>query len=68
MSMVVGESSREYVARPKELARAVKHHGIDKLAAKEKIYRRILGGFPSSMRFVHEVFAFNHDFFLVELE
>ena len=64
--MIAGESVREYVARAKGLAQAVKYFDVE--VTDEKICRRILNGLPSSMDLVREIFATKFDFPLTELE
>ena len=66
LSMIVGESAREHVAKAKGLARAVEYHGID--VTEEKICCRFLNDLPSSMHFVRELFILNYDVSLVEVE
>lgn len=41
---MMGESAREYVARAKGLASAVKYRGVD--VTDEEVYQRILTGLP----------------------
>lgn len=53
LSMTVGESARELVARAKGPARAVEYYGIG--VTEEKLCRRIFNGIPPVMHFVREV-------------
>lgn len=64
--MIVGESAREYIYRPKGLASAVKCHGED--VTNEQLGNGILTGPYSHMHFIREGFAFKLKFTFEELE
>lgn len=61
----VGEFAREYLARAKGSATAVRYHGA---AVNEETCRRILIDLPPHMHFVREGFVLGMDFPVVKLE
>ena len=62
----VGEFAREYLARAKGSATAVRYHGI--AVNDEEICRRILTDLPPHMHFIREGFVLRMDFPVVKLE
>ena len=66
LTMIVGESAREYTTRAKGLAAAVRHHGVER--TNEQLGNRILTGLPSHMHCVCEGFALKMIFSIAELE
>jgi len=62
----VGEFAREYLARAKGSATAVRYHGI--AVNGEEICRRILTDLPPHMHFIREGFVLRMNFPVVKLE
>lgn len=62
VTMIVGESAREYLARAKGLASAAKYHEVE--VADKEICRCILAG----LHFFRESFALRIEYSLNELE